>query len=72
MCIRDSDLNLVSFFADKVALLVNGELQCLGTPQEVISDEQISTAYQTPVEIVSHPVTGAPLIFPQGMLDQTE
>ena len=66
------DLNLVSFFADKVALLVNGELQCLGTPQEVIRAEQISTAYQTPVEIISHPVTGAPIIFPQGMLDQTE
>jgi len=64
------DLNLVSFFADKVALLVNGELNNLGTPQEVIRAESISAAYQTPVEIVHHPVTGAPLIFPQGMLDQ--
>jgi iron complex transport system ATP-binding protein len=64
------DLNLVSFFADKVALLVDGELRHLGTPQEVIRAEHISTAYRTPVEVVAHPVTGAPIIFPQGMLDQ--
>lgn len=66
------DLNLVSFFADKVALLVNGELRTFGTPQEVICTEHISKAYQTPVEIVSHPVTGAPLIFPQSVLNHNE
>ena len=64
------DLNLVSFFADKVALLVGGELKVFGTPQEVICAEYISEAYQTPVEIIAHPVTGAPIIFPQGALDQ--
>ncbi len=66
------DLNLVSFFADKVALLVDGELKQFGTPQEVIQAEHISGAYQTPVEIVPHPVTGAPLIFPQGILNHHE
>ena len=64
------DLNLVSFVADKVALLVNGEIKIFGTPQEVITAENISKAYQTPVEIISHPVTGAPIIFPQGVLMQ--
>ena len=64
------DLNLVSFFADKVALLVGGELITFGTPQEVICAENISEAYQTPVEIIPHPVTGAPIIFPQGALEQ--
>jgi iron complex transport system ATP-binding protein len=64
------DLNLASFFADRVALLVNGELRRLGTPQQVIRAETISAAYCTPVEVVSHPVTGAPLIFPQQMLEQ--
>ena len=64
------DLNLVSFYADKVALWVQGELKALGTPQEVIRAEQISAAYRTPVEVIPHPVSGAPIIFPQGMLDQ--
>ena len=63
------DLNLVSFFADKVALLVDGELKCLGTPPEVIRAGQISAAYRTPVEVVPHPVTGAPIVFPREMLD---
>ena len=66
------DLNLVSFFADKVALLVDGELKHFGTPQEVIQTEYISEAYQTSVEIVSHPVTGAPIIFPQGVLNHNK
>jgi iron complex transport system ATP-binding protein len=64
------DLNLVSFYADKVALIVGGELQHLGTPTEVIRAEHISAAYRTPVEVVPHPVTGAPIIFPQGKLGQ--
>jgi iron complex transport system ATP-binding protein len=64
------DLNLVSFVADRVALLVDGGLQSLGTPGEVIRSENISAAYQTAVEIISHPVTGAPIIFPKGILDK--
>jgi iron complex transport system ATP-binding protein len=64
------DLNLVSFYADKVALIVDGELRCTGTPAEVIRTEQISAAYRTAVEVVSHPVSGAPIIFPQGALDR--
>ncbi|MDK1118920.1 MAG: ABC transporter ATP-binding protein [Anaerolineae bacterium] len=66
------DLNLVSFIVDKVALLVDGLLTCIGTPKEVIRAEHISAAFQTPVEIVAHPVTGAPIIFPLGILDQTK
>ena len=66
------DLNLVSFFADKVALLVDGELKHFGSPREVIRAETIREAYQIPVEIVSHPVTGAPLIFPEGILPPSQ
>lgn len=64
------DLNLVSFVADRVALLVGGELQCVGTPPEVLTSENISRAYQTPVDVVPHPQTGAPVIFPQGILEK--
>ncbi len=58
------DLNLVAHFADKVALLVSGDLMSMGLPQEVLCAELISKAYETPVEVVPHPLTGAPLIFP--------
>jgi iron complex transport system ATP-binding protein len=63
------DLNLVSFFADQVALMLDGQLVCIGSPSEVIQEDYISDAYQTAVEIVSHPVTGAPVIFPKKVLD---
>jgi iron complex transport system ATP-binding protein len=66
------DLNLVSFFADKVALLVDGRLICTGNPQEVIRADYISQAYQTQVEVISHPISGAPIIFPQAVLNQDE
>jgi len=61
------DLNLVSISADKVALLVGGRLVQLGTSQEVLNGELISQAYQTPVEVISHPDTGNPIIFPRAM-----
>ncbi len=66
------DLNLVSFFADKVALLVDGKLKKIGAPQEVIQTEPISEAYQTPIDVVTHPVTGAPMIFPREILNAKE
>lgn len=62
------DLNLVSSVADKVALLVDGVLVEVGTPQEVLRADLISDAYQTPVDVVAHPETGAPIIFPKGVL----
>ncbi len=66
------DLNLVSSVADKVALLVNGEVKHFGTPKDVICEACISEAYQTSVEVVAHPETGAPIIFPQGILNHSE
>jgi len=63
------DLNLVSFFADKVALIVDGRLKHYGTPQDVLQADHISEAYQTPIDVVEHPVTGAPMIFPRDILN---
>jgi iron complex transport system ATP-binding protein len=63
------DLNLVSFIADKVALLVNGHLVNYGTPNEVLRAERISDAYQTPVEVITHPLNGVPVIFPNNVIN---
>ncbi|MBN1667475.1 MAG: ABC transporter ATP-binding protein [Anaerolineales bacterium] len=62
------DLNLVSLVADRVALLVKGELQHLGSPSQVLKAENLSQAYLTEIEIVPHPVTQAPLVYPRGLL----
>jgi iron complex transport system ATP-binding protein len=60
------DLNLTALYADRVALLVSGELRALGDPVEVLTPDHISAAYQIPVHIVPHPDYGTPMILPDG------
>ncbi|HEY2980478.1 MAG TPA: ABC transporter ATP-binding protein [Anaerolineales bacterium] len=59
------DLNLAARFADRVALMVAGQIQALGTPREVLTAELISQAYCLPVQVVEHPLTGGPLVLPE-------
>ncbi len=60
------DLNLAAQFADRAALLVNGELRALGTPAEVFTPANLAAAYGLPVNVISHPTHGTPLILPDG------
>jgi iron complex transport system ATP-binding protein len=60
------DLNLVALYANHVAILVEGSLRATGTPQEVLTSENIEAAYHVPVRIISHPDYGTPLIIPDG------
>jgi iron complex transport system ATP-binding protein len=59
------DLNLVSLFADKVALLVDGKLHRVGSPMEVLTPEIIEEAYHARVDVFQHPNNGHPVILPQ-------
>ena len=58
------DLNLAAHYADRVALMVGGEIKAIGTPREVLTAELISQAYCLPVQVVEHPLTGGPLVLP--------
>lgn len=58
------DLNLVSLYADRVALLVGGKLLALGTPEAVLTKANIRQAYQTSVEVFVYPGDGRTLILP--------
>ena len=60
------DLNLASLYADRVALLVDGRLKTSGTPQEVLTEENLSSVYNVPVHVVPHPDYGSPLVLPDG------
>jgi iron complex transport system ATP-binding protein len=57
------DLNLVSLFADKAALLVGGRLLACGKPSEVLTKEIIGEAYQTEFDVIPHPQTSSPIIL---------
>lgn len=58
------DLNLVSRFADQVALLNNNTFQAIGTPQEVLTAPLLSETYQVPLNVIPHPADGPSLIVP--------
>ncbi|HNO30872.1 MAG TPA: heme ABC transporter ATP-binding protein [Anaerolineales bacterium] len=59
------DLNLAARYADRVALLVGGKINAIGTPREVLTPEKISNAYCLPVHVVEHPYMDAPLVLPK-------
>jgi iron complex transport system ATP-binding protein len=59
------DLNLAARYADRMALLVAGEIKAAGTPRQVLTPELISAAYHLPVQVVPHPFTDAPLVLPE-------
>lgn len=58
------DLNLAARYADRVALLVAGEIKAAGTPRQVLTPEIISKAYHLPVQVIPHPYADVPLVLP--------
>jgi ABC-type cobalamin/Fe3+-siderophores transport system ATPase subunit len=58
------DLNLAARYADRVALLVTGEIKAAGTARQVLTPEIISTAYHLPVRVIPHPFADVPLVLP--------
>jgi iron complex transport system ATP-binding protein len=59
------DLNLVSLFTDRVALLVGGRLRIVGLPADVLTEDHLQAAYQTDIQIIPHPVSKQPIILPR-------
>jgi len=59
------DLNLAARYADRAALLVDGQIKAVGTPRQVLTPELISTAYHLPVRVVPHPFADVPLVLPE-------
>ncbi|HZU86254.1 MAG TPA: ABC transporter ATP-binding protein [Anaerolineaceae bacterium] len=59
------DLNLVARYADRVALLVGGQLHALGTPEEVLAAPLLSQAYDVPLQVMRPEGGGFPFIGPR-------
>lgn len=66
------DLNLAALYADRVALLVGGRLGAFGSPAEVLTPSLLTSTFQVPVQVISHPNYGTPLILPDGLADHTD
>jgi iron complex transport system ATP-binding protein len=58
------DLNLAAHYADRVALMVAGQIKAEGKPEQVLRPDVIEEAYCLPVQVVQHPFLDIPLVLP--------
>jgi len=58
------DLNLAAHYADRIALMVAGNIKAIGNAKEVLQPELIQEAYCLPVQVVQHPFLDVPLVLP--------
>ena len=68
MCIRDRfssihDLNLASLYCDKIIFLYQGRIVDYGTPEEVLTRENIKTYFGIESQITKNEVTGKLQIY---------
>ncbi len=60
------DLNLAGMYADRIALLVEGRIEAVGTPTEVLTEANLGRVYDIAVRVIPHPDYGSPLVLPDG------
>jgi iron complex transport system ATP-binding protein len=58
------DLSVAAAYADRVAVLNGGRLACVAAPNEALTSELLTEVYDHPIEVLTHPHTGALLVLP--------
>lgn len=56
------DINLASLYCDRLILLNEGNIHCIGTPDEVITESNIKEVYETDVLVDRNPQTKLPRV----------
>lgn len=67
------DLNLAARYADHLVALAGGRVQTAGTPEEVLSVENVRRVFGLESHIITDPLSGRPIMLPIGrhrMADQ--
>lgn len=59
------DLNLASYFCDKLVLMEGGKIIASGTPAEVLTPERVYDVFSTRMIVSPHPITGKPYLMPE-------
>lgn len=57
------DLNLASEYCDRLILINQGKVHTQGTPEEVLTFQNIEDVYQTVVVTQNNPLSGKPAVF---------
>jgi len=50
------DLNLASHFADKIAIMKDGEIKAFGKPEEIMKDDFLTSIYKVPIKVKHKPL----------------
>ncbi|WP_215401743.1 MULTISPECIES: heme ABC transporter ATP-binding protein [unclassified Leucobacter] len=58
------DLNLAAAYSDRIALLRKGKIVACDAPEAILTPEILTDVYETPVEVIPHPVTGKGIVLP--------
>jgi len=58
------DLSLAAAYADRIVVLADGAVRAVGTPQEVLTSDLLSTVYEHSIDVLTHPVTGDLIVVP--------
>ena len=50
------DLNLASHFADKIAIIKDGEIMAFGEPEKIMKDAFLTSVYEVPIKVKHDPL----------------
>lgn len=64
------DLNQAARYADRIVALRSGQIVAQGTPEQVMTPENILQVFGLKAEVVSDPITGTPMCVPIGRRGQ--
>ncbi len=60
------DLNLAARYADYLVAMANGRLHVMGTPERVLTQDNIRTVFGLESRIILDPTSGRPIMLPVG------
>ncbi len=61
------DINLASHFCKRIVLMNEGEIVADGTPETVLTEDNLHRVYGADLLLSTHPETGKPVIFPRAL-----
>ncbi|HPG20955.1 MAG TPA: heme ABC transporter ATP-binding protein, partial [Flexilinea sp.] len=59
------DLNLAARFADEIIILKQGNILAMGTPEEVLTENNLTTVYHVPMIVFRHDGISTPIVLPK-------
>ncbi|MGB7100753.1 MAG: heme ABC transporter ATP-binding protein [Xanthobacteraceae bacterium] len=61
------DLNLAALAADRIAVLDHGRIDCVGRPDETVTDETLARVFAIDTVVRQVPASGRPFVLPHSM-----